>query len=193
MISESSRRISACSKPTALLAASSERNELEQTSSARPSVRWASVIRRGRISCRITRTPVLATCQAASEPARPAPTICTDSEGDLVPVMATEVARFRAQWNAAQASWQTRQRPRRGGRYPFVSPLKKSAVIGAGGNARNIRAIQADISQFAVAELGQLVDIALVIPERLDHANEREQHGSLLVVSTIQLLEEPHR
>jgi hypothetical protein len=34
MISEPSRRISACSRPTALLAASSERNELEQTSSA---------------------------------------------------------------------------------------------------------------------------------------------------------------
>ena len=45
MISEPSRRISACSRPTALLAASSERKELEQTSSAKPSVRWASVIR----------------------------------------------------------------------------------------------------------------------------------------------------
>ncbi len=45
MISEPSRRISACSRPTALLAASSERNELEQTSSASPSVRCASVMR----------------------------------------------------------------------------------------------------------------------------------------------------
>ncbi len=73
MISEPKRRISACSSPTALLAASSERNELEQTSSARPSVRCASVIRWGRISCSTTRTPALATCHAASEPARPAP------------------------------------------------------------------------------------------------------------------------
>ena len=118
MISEPSRRISACSRPTALLAASSERNELEQTSSARPSVRCASVIRSGRISCSTTGMPALATCQAASEPARPAPTIWTGSEEDLVPVMATEVARFRAQWNALQ--W-IRQRPQRGGRYPFVS------------------------------------------------------------------------
>ena len=47
MISEPSRRISACSSPTALLAASSERNELEQTSSARPAVWCASVIRCG--------------------------------------------------------------------------------------------------------------------------------------------------
>ena len=42
----------------------------------------------------------LATCQAASEPARPAPTICTGSEEDLMAVIATEVARFPAQWNA---------------------------------------------------------------------------------------------
>jgi predicted metal-dependent HD superfamily phosphohydrolase len=43
MISEPMRRISACSTPTALASASSERKELEQTSSARPSVdapRW---------------------------------------------------------------------------------------------------------------------------------------------------------
>src|SRR6266853_380293 len=117
MISEPSRRISACSSPTALLAASSERNELEQTSSARPSVRWASVIRWGRISCRTTGIPDLATCQAASEPARPAPIICT------------------------------------------------------------VRAIKTDIGQFAIAKLGQFADIALIVPERLDHADEREQHG----------------
>src|SRR4030081_1781059 len=103
MISEPSRRISACSNPTALLTASSERNELEHTSSARPSVRWASVIRSGRIACRITRTPDLATCHAASEPARPAPTISTASEVDLVPVIGTEVARFQRKWNAAGA------------------------------------------------------------------------------------------
>ena len=38
MTSEPSRRISSCSRPTALVSRSSERNELEQTSSARPSV-----------------------------------------------------------------------------------------------------------------------------------------------------------
>ena len=36
MISEPSARISRCSRPTALVSASSERKELEQTSSARP-------------------------------------------------------------------------------------------------------------------------------------------------------------
>jgi hypothetical protein len=45
MMSEPQRRISACSRPTALVSQSSERNELEQTSSARPSVLWASVPR----------------------------------------------------------------------------------------------------------------------------------------------------
>ena len=115
MISEPSRRISACSRPTALLAASSERKELEQTSSARPSVRCASVIRWGRISCSTTGMPALATCQAASEPARPAPTIWTGSEEDLtavdlVVVMAPQLARFRAE--RSTRSSQKRQRPR---------------------------------------------------------------------------------
>ena len=57
MISEPARRISSCSRPTALVSASSERNELEQTSSASPSVLCASVCRTGRISCSTTGTP----------------------------------------------------------------------------------------------------------------------------------------
>ena len=72
-ISEPQRRISSCSRPTALFSMSSERNELEQTSSARPSVWWASVMRTGRISCRITGTPARAICHAASLPANPPP------------------------------------------------------------------------------------------------------------------------
>src|ERR1700694_5033529 len=64
----------------------------------------------------------------------------------------------------------------------------ESAVVGAGCYARNIRPIEADVGQFAIAKLGQLVDIALIVPERLDHADEREQHGSLLVIA-IQPLE----
>jgi hypothetical protein len=51
---------------------------------------------------------------------------------------------------------------------------QKSAAIGSSGNARNVRTIKADIGQFAIAELGQFADIALIIPERLDHADERE-------------------
>ena len=67
--------------------------------------------------------------------------------------------------------------------------LGESAVVGSGCNARNVRTIEADIRQFAIAKLGQFADIALIVPERLDHADEREQHGSLLEVS-IQPLEE---
>src|SRR6266404_244582 len=187
MISDPSRRISACSKPTALLAASSDRKELEQTSSARESVRCACVIRVGRISCRTTGTPALAACQAASEPARPAPTMCTVSEGDLVPVISRQVAPFPPQWNV---------RPTKNDNARVRRALSvrhwadgRSAVVVPGCNARNVRAIKADVGQFAIAELGQFADIALIVPERLDHADEREQHGSLLVVS-IQPLEE---
>jgi len=74
-ISEPQRRISACSTPTALASASSERKELEQTSSASVSVWCASVPRSGRISCRITGAPAPAACHAASQPARPPPTM----------------------------------------------------------------------------------------------------------------------
>ena len=56
-ISELSWRISQWMRPTAFWSESSERKELEQTSSASPSVRWASVPRTGRISCKRTGTP----------------------------------------------------------------------------------------------------------------------------------------
>src|SRR5712675_2008940 len=106
-----------------------------------------------------------------------------------MPVMARQVARFQARWNAQGGSvppiWRLavhqrriRQRPQRGGRYPSQqSAEKRSAVIGAGCNARNVRAIKTDIGQFAIAKLGQFADIALIVPEGLDHADEREQHG----------------
>ena len=57
----------------ALPCASSDRNELEQTSSANPAVLWTAVERTGRISCKTTGTPRRAICQAASEPERPPP------------------------------------------------------------------------------------------------------------------------
>jgi hypothetical protein len=52
----------------------------------------------------------------------------------------------------------------------------KSAVIVAGRNARNVGAVEADVRQFAIAELGKLGNIALIVTEGLDHADEREQH-----------------
>ncbi len=68
MMSDPASRISACRSPTALVSASSDRKELEQTSSARPSVLCASVPRTPRISCKTTGTPAEAICQAASDP-----------------------------------------------------------------------------------------------------------------------------
>ena len=50
MMSEPSLRSSSCRRPTALVPLSSERKELEQTSSASASVRCAAVARSGRIS-----------------------------------------------------------------------------------------------------------------------------------------------
>ena len=75
---EPARRISSCRSPMALVSASSERNEFEHTSSARPPVRWASVARWGRISWRTVGTPARASCQAASDPARPPPITWTE-------------------------------------------------------------------------------------------------------------------
>ena len=77
MISEPSRRISSCSSPTALVSRSSERNELEQTSSASASVLCAAVERSGRISCSTTGTLRRAICHAASQPASPPPMMWT--------------------------------------------------------------------------------------------------------------------
>ena len=77
MMRPSQRRISSCRTPTAFPVWSSERKELEQTSSARPSVWWASVPFTPRISCRMTGTPARATCHAASLPAMPPPMIWT--------------------------------------------------------------------------------------------------------------------
>ena len=74
MIREPQRRISSCSRPTAFSSLSSERKELEQTSSASPSVWCASVVRTGRISCSTTGTPAWTICQAASLLANPPPT-----------------------------------------------------------------------------------------------------------------------
>jgi hypothetical protein len=94
--------------------------------------------------------------------------------------MRAALARFRAKRTGSReenaSDWdQTRQRPQRGGRYPFVRQLnRKSAAVVSGCNARNVRTIEADIGQFAIAELGQFADIALIIPESLDHADERE-------------------
>ncbi len=75
MMRPAAARISQCRSPTAFCSSSSERNELEQTISARLPVRWAKVPMRGRISWIVTGTPRRAACHAASDPAIPPPTM----------------------------------------------------------------------------------------------------------------------
>ena len=72
--SDPSSAISRFSRPTALDSAE-ERNEFEQTSSARFEVWWASVVRAGLISKRSTSWPRSASPQAHSVPASPPPMI----------------------------------------------------------------------------------------------------------------------
>ena len=116
MISERARRISSCSRPTALVSASSERNELEHTSSASPSVLCASVCRTGRISCSTTGTPASATCQAASDPASPPPTIWMGVWGmvrslSVIPAQAGTQCTVRAMPLSTRVARHTRHRP----------------------------------------------------------------------------------
>src|SRR5205085_9521614 len=139
--------------------------------------------------------PALATCQAASEPARPAPTMYTGPEGDLGVVMARRVSAF---WRTAHLCEPRRDagddnaRTRRALSVHFRAERVSAGVI-AGCNARNVRAIKADIGQFAIAELGQFADIALIVPERLDHADEREQHLVVSFVVRFSSWMKPHR
>src|SRR5262249_49538126 len=154
MMSEPSRRISACSRPTALVAPSSERNELEQTSSASPPVLWAGVMRAGRISCNTAGTPHWASCHAASQPAWPAPTTWTGR------VIARNMSASGGRNQAADA---------------IVAP---SAALGAPGDGRDFRPADADIGQLAITKLGEFAQAALVIaPPAIGADQFGEQHG----------------
>ena len=82
IMSEPSRRSSSLSRPTALVS-SSLRREFEHTSSAKYGETCAGVIFSGFISMRRTGMPRLASCQAHSLPASPAPTTVTLSNGVL--------------------------------------------------------------------------------------------------------------
>ncbi len=72
IITESSRRISSLSSPTALKSPSA-RSELLHTSSAKSPLLCAAVRFSGFISNNRTSAPAFAACQAASQPASPAP------------------------------------------------------------------------------------------------------------------------
>ena len=65
-----------CNKPDALSGLNAPKLLL-QTNSPNSSVWWAGVDLKGLISTNLTGTPLFAICQAASEPARPAPITIT--------------------------------------------------------------------------------------------------------------------
>src|SRR5688572_5011913 len=82
MTSDPARRSSALRSPAGAVG-SSERSEFEHTSSHRSGVRCAGDIAAGFISISVTRRPRSASCQAASEPASPAPITWTSGRRTL--------------------------------------------------------------------------------------------------------------
>jgi hypothetical protein len=57
-----------------------------------------------------------------------------------------------------------------------VLSVERSGLIGTRGNTRNVGTVETDVGQFAIAELRELGHIALIVTERLDHTDKREQH-----------------
>src|SRR4029077_5482719 len=157
---ELSARISRCRIPTALVEASSERKEFEQTSSARWRVRCAPLVGTDRISCRITGPPEFAACHAASEPARPPPMMWIGRMGALVTKLPGVVNGFCRGCQRRVAASRAGPGPTR--RFPGASRLFR--ISRSGRNlARNrsahdefdIAAANADIVQLAIGELRQ--------------------------------------
>src|SRR3984885_3686109 len=155
-------RISRCRIPTALVEASSDRKEFEQTSSARGGVWCAAVVRVGRISCRTTGTPEFAACHAASEPARPPPMMWIGRMGALVTKLPRVVNGFCRNCQRGVAAPAPRAGPGPTRRFPGASRLFR--ISRSGRNlARNrsahdefdIAAANADIVQLTIGELRQ--------------------------------------
>jgi hypothetical protein len=74
--------------------------------------------------------------------------------------MGTDVARFRAQWNARAA--ETTTPAARRALSVRQSAEKRISRYGTSRNARECLSDRADIGQFAIAKLGQFADIALI-------------------------------
>src|SRR5713101_5286593 len=212
MISEPSRRISACRRPTALCSRSSERNEFEHTSSASAAVLWAAVRRSGRISWSTTGTPRVAICQAASDPASPPPMMCTACKRSSVMGHVYDCHAWATMYSFPRPLCRRRvsahpdrksgaclgaggTRRRSGPKDNVASSQNESARTGRArssefrGNSavgafprdpRNVRSGDADIGQFAVAELIELVQACIVAPPRPEEVDECDKHGLCL-------------
>src|SRR5215831_12136553 len=195
MISEPRRRISSCKSPTALCSLSSERNEFEQTSSASAAVLWAAVVRSGRISCSTTGTPRAAICQAASDPASPPPMTCTArrrasvmGRDYLVPPRVLQIgdggARRRSSRNCERGLPGLKAKGARGAG-AFIDGLGISAVSAVPRDPRDVRSGDADIGQFAVAELVELFQARVVAPPSAEEVDDCDQHGCYLSLGPV--------
>ena len=101
MIRLSHRRSSSFSSPTAF-SSRSPRRELEQTSSAKSWLWWAGLIFWGFISYSPTEMPRLASCQAASQPARPAPiTFTSISRSPFWSLQRVSLQRSFSRWQSS--------------------------------------------------------------------------------------------
>src|SRR5215831_7765343 len=190
MISEPRRRISSCKSPTALCSLSSERNEFEQTSSASAAVLWAAVVRSGRISWSTTGTPRAAICQAASDPASPPPMTCTARRRASVmgrdylgPPRVLQIGGWRgaealeSKLRASAPRLESESARRAGA---FIEGLGISAVSAVPRDPRDVRSGDADIGQFAVAELVELFQARVVAPPSAEEVDDCDQHDCYL-------------
>src|SRR5580700_5699059 len=181
-------RISRCRIPTALVEASSDRKEFEQTSSARWGVWWAAVVWNGRISCRTTGTPEFAACHAASEPARPPPMMWIGRMGALVTKLPGVVNGFRLDCQGRAAASRAGPGPTR--RFPGASRLFR--ISRSGRNlARNrsahdefdIAAANADIVQLAIGELRQFTHRVAISAPSCELLRNRLERGHVCSIS----------
>src|SRR6516162_8209081 len=190
MISEPSRRISSCKSPTALCSLSSERKEFEHTSSASAAVLWAAVVRSGRISCSTTGTPRAEICQAASDPASPPPMTCTARRRSslmgrdyLVPFLGLQIGLAGTRKRSGRSCalrFQGRKGESARGAGAFIEGLRISAVSAVPRDPRDVRSGDADIGQFAVAELVELFQARVVAPPSAEEVDDCDQHGCYL-------------
>src|SRR6516225_6808893 len=186
MISEPSRRISSCKSPTALCSLSSERKEFEHTSSASAAVLWAAVVRSGRISCSTTGTPRAEICQAASDPASPPPMTCTARRRSslmgrdyLVPFLGLQIGLAGTRKRSGRSCalrFQGRKGESARGAGAFIEGLRISAVSAVPRDPRDVRSGDADIGQFAVAELVELFQARVVAPPSAEEVDDCDQH-----------------
>src|ERR1700722_7165621 len=153
-------RISRCRIPTALVEASSDRKEFEQTSSARWGGWWAAVVWKGGISCRPPGTPEFVACHAPSEPARPPPMMWIGRMVALVTKLPGGVNGFRLDCQGRAAASRADPGPTR--RFPGASRLfrisrssRKPARNRSAHDEFDIAAANADIIQLAIGELRQ--------------------------------------